>query len=72
MVSKSNLNLFILEAYTPSMKLKSIIYAIIAFVLPWLIILGGATAKIYNMWLYVIPITWFVMAAFIFLSLYKF
>jgi len=54
------------------MKLKSIIYAIIAFVLPWLIILGGATAKIYNMWLYVIPITWFVMAAFIFLSLYKF
>ncbi len=54
------------------MKLKSILYTIIAFVLPWLIIIGGAMAKIYSMWLYVGSITWFVMALYIFLSFYKF
>ncbi len=53
------------------MKAKDIVYALVAFVLPWIVILGGAIGKIYNAWLYVICISWFVLALFIFLSFYK-
>ena len=68
----NNLNIFILEAHTSSMKMESVIYAVVGFLLPLLVMLGGAMAKIYNMWLYVLPLTWFVMALFIFISFYKF
>ncbi len=54
------------------MKLKNIVYAVIAFVLPWLLMIGGAVAEIYNVWLYVGGIVWFIMALYIFLSFYKF
>jgi len=54
------------------MKVESVIYAVLGFLLPLLIMLGGAMAKIYNMWIYVLPLTWFVMALFIFISFYKF
>jgi len=53
------------------MKMKNILYAIVAFVLPWILLIGGAIADIYNVWLYVGSITWFIMALLIFLSHYK-
>jgi len=53
------------------MKIESLVYAVLGLLLPWVIMLGGAMAKIYNMWLYVIPLTWFIMALFIFISFYK-
>lgn len=54
------------------MNVKTIAYAFLAFVLPWIIMLAGAVTKIYNPWLYVGCITWLVMALLIFISLYKF
>jgi len=54
------------------MNVKNIVYAFLAFVLPWILIIAGAAAKVYNPWLYVGCITWLVMALFIFLSFSKF
>ncbi len=48
------------------------LYAFVGFILPWIIMLGAAMAKVYNIWAYAIPITWFLMALFIFISFYKF
>jgi len=54
------------------MKIKSLIYAIVAFILPWILIGIGIAKPIYDIWLYVGSITWFLTSLFIFLSFYKF
>lgn len=53
------------------MKMKNILYTLIAFILPWILIIAGVIGKIYNAWLYVGSITWFVVALLISLSFYK-
>ncbi|MCD6512189.1 MAG: hypothetical protein J7K61_01115 [Thermoplasmata archaeon] len=53
------------------MNLKSIVLAILAFVVPWLIFASGIAFQIYNALLYVGSITWFLTSLFIYLSFYK-
>ena len=53
------------------MKVKQILSIFIGLLLPWILVAIGLSADIYNAWLYVGSITWFVMAVVLFLSFYK-
>jgi len=54
------------------MNIKKIIYGILAFAIPWILIVVGVIMKIHNAWLYVGCMTWFLSTLFISFSLYKF
>ncbi|MCD6146920.1 MAG: hypothetical protein J7J34_02835 [Thermoplasmata archaeon] len=53
------------------MNLKQLIYALIGLALPWIVMIGGAVGHIYNVWIYVGSITWFLTSVSIMLALYE-
>ncbi|MCD6331479.1 MAG: hypothetical protein J7L80_04690 [Thermoplasmata archaeon] len=53
------------------MKMKQALAIFIGLFLPWILIIAGVTAEIYNAWLYVGSITWFLMSVVFLLSFYK-
>jgi len=55
-----------------SMNAKKLLTIFIALILPWIILAIAILKPIYNAWLYVGSITWFLTALFITLSFYKF
>ncbi len=54
------------------MNAKKLLTVFVALILPWIILAIAIIKPIYNGWLYVGSITWFLTALFISLSIYKF
>jgi hypothetical protein len=53
------------------MNLKHWVYDFIGLVAPWIVIISGAVSDVYNVWLYIGSITWFLMAVIMFLAFYE-
>ncbi|MDD3493931.1 MAG: hypothetical protein PHU95_01605 [Candidatus Thermoplasmatota archaeon] len=53
------------------MNIKRWAYGFLGLAAPWIVLLAGAAAEVYNAWLYVGCITWFGTAVIVLLGLSK-
>ncbi|MEA2054073.1 MAG: hypothetical protein U9O96_02990 [Candidatus Thermoplasmatota archaeon] len=53
------------------MNLKQWAYIFIGLAAPWIVLITGAVNDVYNAWLYVGSITWFLTGVILLLSFYE-